>query len=201
MEFVLADVYRTDGRGLLQCLRFVKIIDNRSFNSCFFTAASNPVTAVLLVLIIFDYWRDQVSRKKIQFFASSLFIGLLFSLYVQVRQEPQYRYLGDWTQELAQTSQTFGWIEEAGGNRVRGVPPFDISNIVRGVPGSVKYLLTQMAPERFASEWILTEDAFSNLTHIVVLMAVFLSCHWSVCCFCGARARIRRYPKSCCVWA
>lgn len=139
----------------------------------FFTAASNPVTAVLLVLIIFDYWRDQVSRKKIQFFASSLFIGLLFSLYVQVCQEPQYRYLGDWTQELAQTSQTFGWIEEAGGNRVRGVPPFDISNIVRGVPGSVKYLLTQMAPERFASEWILTEDAFSNLTHIVVLMAVF----------------------------
>ena len=139
----------------------------------FFTAASNPVTAVLLVLIVFDYWRNEFSRKKILLFGSSLFTGLLFSLFVQARQEPPYRYLGDWTQELAQTSQTFGWIEDAGGDRIRGVPPFDISNIVRGIPGSIKYFLTQMAPEPFASRWILTESVLSNLFHVFLLAALF----------------------------
>ena len=139
----------------------------------FFTAASNPVTAVLLVLIVFDYWRNEFSRNKILFFASSLFAGLLFSLYVQVRQEPQYRYLGDWTQELAQKSQTFGWIEDAGGERIRGVPPFDISNVVRGIPGSIKYFLTQMAPEPFASRWILTESLLGNLFHVFLLVVFF----------------------------
>jgi hypothetical protein len=139
----------------------------------FFTAASNPVTAVLLVLIVFDYWRNEFSRKKILLFGSSLFTGLLFSLFVQARQEPPYRYLGDWTQELAQTSQTFGWIEDAGGDRIRGVPPFDISNIVRGIPGSIKYFLTQMAPEPFASRWILTESILGNLIHVFLLVALF----------------------------
>ncbi len=141
----------------------------------FFTAASNPITAVLLVLIVFDYRRNEFSRRRILFFASSLFLGLLFSLYVQVRQEPPYRYLGDWTEELAQTSQTFGWIEEAGGNRVRGVPPLNVSDIVQGLPGSIKYLLTQMAPEPFASRWILTEDAFNNLMHLVILTLAFFA--------------------------
>jgi hypothetical protein len=139
----------------------------------FFTAASNPVTAVLLVLIVFDYWRNESSRNKILLFGSSLFTGLLFSLYVQVRQEPQYRYLGDWTQELAQTSQTFGWIEDAGGERIRGVPPFDISNVIRGIPGSIKYFLTQMAPEPFASRWILTESITGNLFHVFLLVVFF----------------------------
>ena len=31
----------------------------------FFTAASNPVTAVLLVIVSFDYWRNEFSRKRI----------------------------------------------------------------------------------------------------------------------------------------
>ena len=157
----------------------------------FFTAASNPVTAVLLVLIVFDYWRNKFFRDKIRFLALSLFIGLLFSLYVQVRQEPQYRYLGDWTEELAQTSQTFGWIEEAGGNRNRGVPSLNMTNIVNGIPGSVKYLLTQMAPEPFASRWILTETALSNLMHLVVLTAVFFAVP-----FFGALLLRRKNPES-----
>ena len=157
----------------------------------FFTAASNPVTAVLLVLIVFDYWRNKFFRDKIRFLALGLFIGLLFSLYVQVRQEPQYRYLGDWTEELAQTSQTFGWIEEAGGNRVRGVPSLNMTNIVNGIPGSVKYLLTQMAPEPFASRWILTETALSNLMHLVVLTAVFFAVP-----FFGALLLRRKNPES-----
>ena len=139
----------------------------------FFTAASNPVTAVLLVLVALDLWRNEFFRKKILLFASSLLMGLLFSLYVQVRQEPPYRYLGNWTQELAQTSQTFGWIEEAGGDRIRGVPRFNVSNIVQGIPGSIKYFLPQMAPEPFASRWILTESLVNNLFHVLLLALLF----------------------------
>ncbi len=141
----------------------------------FFTAASNPITAVLLVPIVFDYRLKEFSRRRIVFFASNLLLGVLFSLCVQARQEPPYRYLGDWTQELAQTSQTFGWIEETGGNRVRGVPSLNVSNIVQGIPGSIKYLLTQMAPEPFASKWILTEDVFNNLINLVVLTVAFFA--------------------------
>jgi hypothetical protein len=161
----------------------------------FFTAASNPVTAVLLVLIAFDYWRNEFSRNKILLFASSLFAGLMFSLYVQVRQEPPYRYLGEWTQELAQTSQTFGWIEEAGGSRIRGVPPFDVSNLIQGIPGSIKYFLTQMAPEPFASRWILTESVLSNLFHVFLLAAVFFAVPLGAVLFLRRRNPDSRVPQ------
>ena len=161
----------------------------------FFTAASNPVTAVLLVIVSFDYWRNEFSRKRILFFASSLFLGLLFSLYVQVRQEPQYRYLGNWTQELAQTSQTFGWIEEAGGNRVRGVPPLNVSNLIQGIPGSIKYFLTQMAPEPFASKWILTESVLGNLFHVFLLLLVFFVLPISAVLFLRRRDPDSRVPQ------
>ena len=161
----------------------------------FFTAASNPVTAVLLVIVSFDYWRNEFSRKRILFFASSLFLGLLFSLYVQVRQEPQYRYLGNWTQELAQTSQTFGWIEEAGGNRVRGVPPLNVSNLIQGIPGSIKYFLTQMAPEPFASKWILTESVLGNLFHAFLLLLVFFVLPISAVLFLRRRDPDSRVPQ------
>ena len=161
----------------------------------FFTAASNPVTAVLLVLIAFDYWRNEFSRNKILLFASSLFAGLMFSLYVQVRQEPPYRYLGEWTQELAQTSQTFGWIEEAGGQRVREVPPFNVFNIVQGIPGSIKYFLTQMAPEPFASRWILTESVLSNLFHVFLLAAVFFAVPLGAVLFLRRRNPDSRVPQ------
>ena len=161
----------------------------------FFTAASNPVTAVLLVLIAFDYWRNAFSRNKILLFASSLFARLMFSLYVQVRQEPPYRYLGEWTQELAQTSQTFGWIEEAGGSRIRGVPPFDVSNLIQGIPGSIKYFLTQMAPEPFASRWILTESVLSNLFHVFLLAAVFFAVPLGAVLFLRRRNPDSRIPQ------
>jgi hypothetical protein len=83
------------------------------------------------------------------------------------------RYLGEWTQEMAQASQTFGWIEESGANQIRSAPPIDIITTIRSVPGSVKYLLTQMSPEPLASEWILSETFSSNLSHILILSSIF----------------------------
>ncbi len=139
----------------------------------FLTAASNPVSAVLLVLVGFDYYRNHKERNKILVVGVSLFMGLLFSLFVQIRQEPPMRYLGEWTQELAQTSQTFGWIEEVGANRVRSAPTRDVITIIRSIPGSVKYLLTQMSPEPLSSEWILSETFSSNLSHLLILSSVF----------------------------
>ena len=139
----------------------------------FLTAASNPVSAVLLVLVGFDYYRNHKERNNILVVGVSLFMGLLFSLFVQIRQEPPMRYLGEWTQELAQTSQTFGWIEEVGANRVRSAPTRDVITIIRSIPGSVKYLLTQMSPEPLASEWILSETTASNLSHILILSSIF----------------------------
>ena len=139
----------------------------------FLTAASNPVSAVLLVLVGFDYLRNSKERNKILVVGAGLFMGLLFSLFIQIRQEPPMRYLGEWTQEMAQTSQTFGWIEESGANRIRSAPPIDIITTIRSVPGSVKYLLTQMSPEPLASEWILSEASSSNLSHLLILSSIF----------------------------
>ena len=139
----------------------------------FLTAASNPVSAVLLVLVGFDYYRNRKERSKVVLVGASLFMGLLFSLFIQIRQEPQMHYLGEWTQEMAQTSQTFGWLEESGANRIRSAPPIDIVEVLRSVPGSVKYLLTQMSPEPLASEWILSEAFSSDLSHILILSSIF----------------------------
>ena len=139
----------------------------------FLTAASNPISAVLLVLVGFDYLRNRNQRNKILVVGVGLFMGLLLSLFIQIRQEPPMRYLGEWTQEMAQTSQTFGWIEESGANRIRSAPPIDIITTIRSVPGSVKYLLTQMSPEPLASEWILSEAFSSNLSHILILSSIF----------------------------
>lgn len=140
----------------------------------FLTAASNPVSAVLLVLVGFDYYRNRKERSKVVLVGASLFMGLLFSLFIQIRQEPSMRYLGEWTQEMAQTSQTFGWLEETGANRIRSAPPIDVVEVLRSVPGSVKYLLTQMSPEPLASGWILTEAFSSNLSHILILSSIFI---------------------------
>ena len=139
----------------------------------FLTAASNPVSAVLLVLVGFDYLRNRNQRIRILIVGVGLLTGLLFSLFIQIRQEPPMRYLGEWTQEMAQTSQTFGWTEESGANRIRSAPPIDIITTIRSVPGSVKYLLTQMSPEPLASEWILSEAFLSNLFHILILSSIF----------------------------
>ena len=139
----------------------------------FLTAASNPVSAVLLVLVGFDYLRIRSQRNKILIVGVGLLTGLLFSLFIQIRQEPPMRYLGEWTQEMAQASQTFGWLEESGANRIRSAPPIDIITTIRSIPGSVKYLLTQMSPQPLASEWILSEAFSSNLFHILILSSIF----------------------------
>ncbi|NBY62624.1 MAG: hypothetical protein EBQ70_00335, partial [Betaproteobacteria bacterium] len=139
----------------------------------FLTAASNPVSAVLLVLVGFDYLRIRSQRNKILIVGVGLLTGLLFSLFIQIRQEPPMRYLGEWTQEMAQASQTFGWLEESGANRIRSAPPIDIITTIRSIPGSVKYLLTQMSPQPLASEWILSEAFSSNLVHILILSSIF----------------------------
>jgi len=139
----------------------------------FLTAASNPVSAVLLVLVGFDYYRNHKERNKILVVGVSLFMGLLFSLFVQIRQEPPMRYLGEWTQDSAQTSETLTGLVESGANRIRSAPTRDVITIVRSAPGSVKYLLTQMSPEPLASEWILSEAFSSNLSHLLILSSVF----------------------------
>ena len=52
----------------------------------FLTAASNPVSAVLLDLVGFDYLCNRKERIKILVVGVGLFMGLLFSLFIQIRQ-------------------------------------------------------------------------------------------------------------------
>ena len=138
----------------------------------FLTAASNPVAAVLLSLIAFDYWQNKIPRQKIKLFASCYIFGLLFSLFVQFHQEPALRYLGEWDQKLTKSSPTFMRLQESGADRVRNVSSPNVSHVINGIPGSIKYLLTQMAPEPFASRWILTENILTNLIHLVLLASI-----------------------------
>ena len=139
----------------------------------FLTAASNPISAVLLVLVGFDYFRNRNERNKVVLVGASLFVGLLFSLFIQTRQELPMRYLGEWTQDSAQTSETLTGLVKSGANQLRSAPPMDLTTTIRSIPGSVKYLLTQMSPHPWASEWILSETFLSNLSHILILSSVF----------------------------
>ena len=139
----------------------------------FLTAASNPISAVLLVLVGFDYFRNRNERNKVVLVGASLFVGLLFSLFIQIRQELPMRYLGEWTQDSAQTSETLTGLVKSGANQLRSAPPMDLTTTIRSIPGSVKYLLTQMSPHPWASEWILSETFLSNLSHILILSSVF----------------------------
>jgi hypothetical protein len=157
----------------------------------FLTAASNPVAIVLLSLIAFDYWRNEFLRQKIKLFTSCFVFGLLFSLFVQFHQEPALRYLGEWDQKLAQKTPTLLRLEESGAHIVRYVSSPKILNVVQGVPGSVKYLLTQMSPEPFASRWILIEDTSTNLIHLVLLASILFGAP-----LVGVLSLRRKSPKS-----
>ena len=132
----------------------------------FLTAASNPVAGVLLLLLGFDYVWQKAPRKKLFVIGFCLLLGMIFSLYVQITQEPPLRYLGDWTQEFAQTSETLGRLEDSGATKVRNAPPIDVVAVVKNAPATIKYLLTQMIPEPYASRWILTDQRIANLVQV-----------------------------------
>lgn len=70
------------------------------------------------------------------------------------------------------SSPTFMRLQESGADRVRNVSSPSMSHLINGIPGTIKYLLTQMAPEPFASRWILTEDILTNLIHLVLLASI-----------------------------
>jgi len=129
----------------------------------FLTASSNPIALVLVAILLIDWLFVPSMRRNISVIFGGLLLGIVFSLAVQVRQEPALNYLGEWTQEFAQTSETLGRLEESGAATLRRAPDVDLPQIIRGLPGSVKFLLTQMMPEPFASRWILTETAAKNL--------------------------------------
>jgi hypothetical protein len=140
----------------------------------FLTAASNPVAGVLVLLLGFDYICHKALRKKVLVVSVGLFVGMVFSLFVQINQEPPLRYLGEWTQELAQTSETLGRLEDSGAATVRKAPPIDAVAIFKGLPGTIKYLLTQIAPEPIASRWVASSSLGSDVLRIGFLFAVFL---------------------------
>jgi hypothetical protein len=140
----------------------------------FLTAASNPVAGVLMLLLGYDYICHKALRKRILAIGVGLFVGMVFSLFVQINQEPPLRYLGEWTQELAQTSETLGRLEDSGAATVRKAPPIDAVAIFKGLPGTIKYLLTQIAPEPIASRWVASSSLGSDIWRIGTLFAVFL---------------------------
>ena len=138
----------------------------------FLTAASNPVSGVLMLLLGFDYVWHKVSRKKVFVIGFGLLMGMIFSLYVQINQEPPLRYLGEWTQEFAQSSETFGRLEDSGAIKVRQAPPIDLIVVAKSAPGTIKYLLTQMIPEPYASRWILTDPWKVSLTQVIFILSI-----------------------------
>ena len=140
----------------------------------FLTAASNPVTGVLMLLLGFDYVWQKAPRKKLFVIGFCLLLGMIFSLYVQITQEPSLRYLGEWTQEFAQTSETLGRLEESGAATLRKAPPVDPVAVIKGLPGTSKYLLTQISPEPIASGWVASSGLESDVLRIGILFVVFV---------------------------
>ena len=140
----------------------------------FLTAASNPVTGVLMLLLGFDYIGHKALRKRVLAIGVGLFVGMVFSLFVQINQEPPLRYLGDWTQELAQTSETLGRLEDSGAATLRKAPSVDAAAVFKGLPGTIKYLLTQIAPEPIASRWVASSSLSTDVLRIGTLFAVFV---------------------------
>ena len=139
----------------------------------FLTAASNPVAGVLMLLLGFDYICHKALRKRVLAIGVGLFVGMVFSLFVQINQEPPLRYLGEWTQELAQTSETLGRLEDSGAATVRKAPSIDVIEVAKSAPATIKYLLTQMLPEPYSSRWILTQQPIVNLIQVGVLALLF----------------------------
>ena len=139
----------------------------------FLTAASNPVAGVLMLLLGFDYVWQKAPRKRVFVIGFCLLLGMIFSLYVQITQEPPLRYLGEWTQEFAQTSETLGRLEDSGAATVRKAPPVDPVAVAKSAPATIKYLLTQMVPEPYASRWILTESRIISLIQVTFILIIF----------------------------
>ena len=140
----------------------------------FLTAASNPVAGVLMLLLGFDYVWQKAPRKKVFVIGFCLLLGMIFSLYVQITQEPPLRYLGEWTQEFAQTSETLGRLEDSGAATLRKAPPVDPVAVIKGLPGTTKYLLTQISPEPIASGWVASSGLESDVLRIGILFVVFV---------------------------
>ena len=128
---------------------------------------------MLILLLGFDLVWHKASRKKVSLIGAGLLLGMIFSLYIQITQEPPLRYLGEWSEELAQTSETLGRLEDSGAATVRKAPPVDVVAVAKGLPGSAKYLLTQISPEPIASRWVESSNLVGDVLHVGILLAIF----------------------------
>jgi hypothetical protein len=138
----------------------------------FLTAASNPVAGVLMLLLGFDYICHKALRSRVLAIGVGLFVGMVFSLFVQINQEPPLRYLGEWTEQLAQTSETLSRLEDSGAATVRKAPPIDVIEVAKSAPATIKYLLTQMMPGPYASRWILTDSWTISLAQMLLILSI-----------------------------
>ena len=120
-----------------------------------------PILLTWLVLNIGDQWIN-IDRLL------AIILGASILLLLYLVQEPTMTYLEDWEPTETYEREVLSRLTESGSFEVRARASVGLGELIKNLPGSIRFVVTQMYPEPWASRAILETQGLAKLMQVVV---------------------------------
>lgn len=106
----------------------------------------------------------------------AIIIGALISFLLYQVQDPTMSYLKDWKPKETYEREVLSRLTESGSLEVRARARVGLGELVTNLPGSIRFVITQMYPEPWASRAILETKGSAKLLQVVVPIFLVILC-------------------------
>lgn len=138
--------------------------------------ASTPTALVAVpILLVWLALNDDQRRLNFQRLLA-IIIGALISFLLYQVQDPTMSYLTDWKPKETYEREVLSRLTESGSLEVRARASVGLGELVTNLPGSIRFVITQMYPEPWASRAILETKGSAKLLQVVVPIFLVILC-------------------------
>jgi len=138
--------------------------------------ASTPTALVAVpILLVWLALNDHQRRLNFQRLLA-IIIGALISFLLYQVQDPTMSYLTDWKPKETYEREVLSRLTESGSLEVRARASVGLGELVTNLPGSIRFVITQMYPEPWASRAILETKGSAKLLQVVVPIFLVILC-------------------------
>jgi hypothetical protein len=136
------------------------------------TAASHPLAAIAPLVWAVRAVRDSPLRAVLVRFSLAAGFGVAFSLAVNVMQDPPMSYASTWTPLSVREEILSANIGLGGGEDLRPLPEFNPLDRLTSLPGSVRFIITQVLPDPWASNSIVMRSEARKVLQAALIIFV-----------------------------
>ncbi|MFM8968882.1 MAG: hypothetical protein ACKOI3_01310 [Actinomycetota bacterium] len=147
-----------------------------------------PALVAVPILLVWLALNDDQRRLNFQRLLA-IIIGALISFLLYQVQDPTMSYLKDWKPTETYEREVLSRLSESGSLEVRARASVGLGELVTNLPGSIRFVITQMYPEPWASRAILETKGSAKLLQVVVPIFLVILCVLFI-------RRIRKPPVS-----